>query len=171
MGNCCNKLSSLFGKRENKEENGPLLVDDPLLTSDDSIIQNHAYSPILEICHDQETNPGISFRFGSPIILESSDGAESTKSLAKHEIAVAHVNDEDHHPKPNKKEESEEEGYSSSFEAVSGTSKDPHVGKDSNVLGTPIQLQQQQKKYEAEVQAELEFIQADEECKSKAGES
>ena len=167
MGNCCLKLFSLFRKRENKRENEPLLANDPLLVSGDNtgLGQSHTISPPLveETSDCQGTSTPLSFRFGSPIMLESPDGLESEKHNTKQSTSESYEDKGSHSPEVVMKEESDEEGYSSSFEAVASASKDIRVRKKSK--------DELAENYEAEVQVALASIQDAEKRKKNEDKS
>ena len=174
MGNCCLKLFSLFRKRENKRENEPLLANDPLLVSGDNtgLGQSHTISPplVAETSDCQGTSTPLSFRFGSPIMLESTDGLESEKHITKQSITESYEDKRSHSPEVVMKEESDEEGYSSSFEAVASASKDIRVRKKSKDEFAVFD-QAAKENYEAEVQVALASIQDAEKRKKNEDKS
>ena len=174
MGNCCIKLFSLFRKREHKRENEPLLVSDPLLVSADNIVtgQRHTISPqlVAETSDCQGKSTPLSFRFGTPIMLESSDVVESEKHITKPSVNESYEDIRSNSPEIARKEQSDEEGYGSSFEAVASGSKGIRVStesRDENILFD----QTAKENYEAEVQVALASIQDAERSKKKEDES
>jgi hypothetical protein len=174
MGNCCIKLFSLFSKRENKRENEPLLASDPLLVPVDNIVtgQRHTILPRLEAetSDCQGTSTPLSFRFGSPIMLEPSDGVESEKHITKQSTTESYQDKRSDRQEIPRKVESDEEGYGSSFEAVASASKNLRARKESRDQETLFE-QSTKENYEAEVQVALASIQDAEKSKKKEDES
>ena len=114
MGNCCEPLSRLFIKKESRTRNDSLIVHNP----DDQDAADLTIPPQV----GESKNKRFSFNFGSPISMNSEESKSSQKG--KEENTSGFDGDESKKLKTFRKQESEEEGYGSSFEAVPSTSKD-----------------------------------------------
>ena len=155
MGNCCEPLSRLFIKKESRTRNDSLIVHNP----DDQDAADLTIPPQV----GDRKNKRFSFNFGSPISLKSEESKSSQKG--KEQIAAEFDCEESKKLKTFRKQESEEEGYGSSFEAVPSTSKEV-ISKDES--GNKAAFVDGVKSYEMEIETALASIKdADESKKEK----
>merc|ERR1712223_287777 len=155
MGNCCEPLSRLFTKKENRTRNDSLIVHNP----DDQDAADLTIPPHV----GESKNKRFSFKFGSPISLNSEESKSSQKG--KEQNTSGFDGDESKKLKTFRKQESEEEGYGSSFEAVPSTSKEV-TSKDESE--NKVAFVDGVKNYEIEIETALASIKdADESKKEK----
>ena len=155
MGNCCEPFSRLFIKKENRTRNDSLIVHNP----DDQDAADLTIPPHV----GESKNKRFSFNFGSPISLKSEESKSSQKG--KEQITAEFDGEESKKLKTFRKQESEEEGYGSSFEAVPSTSKEV-ASKDES--GNKAGFVDGVKNYEMEIETALASMKdADESEKGK----
>merc|ERR1712223_993432 len=142
MGNCCEPLSRLFTKKENRTRNDSLIVHNP----DDQDAADLTIPPHV----GENKNMRFSFNFGSPISLNSEESKPSQKG--KEQIMAGFDGDESKEVKNLRKQESEEQGYGSSFEAVPSTSKEVASNDES---GNKAAFVEGVKNYEMEIETAL----------------
>ena len=146
MGNCCSFITKLLSKTENRPQN-------------DSLLENNLdHGETADLTIPPHVGEGgrkrLSFSFGSPLSL-SSDETKSfpkTKQDVKSEISGESST---HGQKSLKKQESEEEGYGSSFEAVHSTSKDMASKQETE---NKAKFLDGAKRYEIEIETALASI-------------
>lgn len=162
MGNCCARVFRLFSKKDEKDENEPLIGEHTasIGPEDLTISSPHHSERLSSPC--QESRPGLSFHFGTPLLLQPPNGPNSSQCSAKamkKQTATLHlVGDAAGGKHTSKDKDSDEEGYSSSFEAISSLSKGLRARKPTNDESTIFEGDAKEK-YEAEVDAALAFIQ------------